>query len=70
MEELPANAVRVTSAEEFKDIVRSGHEEFFVGYTDGDRQLYQSAPFDMDDPMSYILAGIFFADPNAQVYKV
>lgn len=55
--------MRILSREHFFDLLDKGHEEFRIKtITPGasKREISEDAPFDRDDPMSYVLVDIIF----------
>lgn len=55
--------MKVLSREHFFDLLDSKHEEFKVALTTpgkNKRELMEDAPFDRDDPMSYVLIDLLF----------
>lgn len=60
---MPQKEMRVISREHFFDLLDNGHEEFKIRtITPGksQREITEDAPFDRDDPMSYVLVDIIF----------
>jgi hypothetical protein len=58
-----AKEMKLLSREHFFDLLDSGHEEFKIGtITPGKnkREISEDAPFDRDDPMSYVLLDTIF----------
>ena len=57
--------MRVLSRDHFFTLLDSGHEEFRIKtFTPGPnkREISEDAPFDKDDPMSYVLVKLIFDD--------
>lgn len=55
--------MKVLCREHFFDLLDSGHEEFrIMTMTPGKnkRQIQEDAPFDKDDPMSFVLVDLIF----------
>jgi hypothetical protein len=55
--------MKVLCREHFFDLLDSGHEEFCIKtVTPGKnrREIQEDAPFDKDDPMSYVLVNLIF----------
>jgi hypothetical protein len=55
--------MKVLCREHFFDLLDSGHEEFrikTVTLGKNRREIQEDAPFDKDDPMSYVLVNLIF----------
>lgn len=55
--------MRVLNREHFFDLLDGGHEEFRIKTTTPGktkREISEDAPFDKDDPMSYVLVNLIF----------
>jgi len=55
--------MKVLCREHFFDLLDSGHEEFRIMTTTpgkNKRQIQEDAPFDKDDPMSFVLVNLIF----------
>lgn len=54
--------LKVLSREHFTDLLDKGQEEFRIETTVGrnKRVISEDAPFDKDDPMSYVLVDLIF----------
>lgn len=60
---LPHKEMKILSRTHFFDLLDSGHEEFRIKtITPGKnkREIAEDAPFDRDDPMSYVLVKLIF----------
>jgi len=63
------NGIPVRTFEEFADLLIAGCEEFMILYERRDgKMIKEDAPFDAEDPMSYILVEMLFERNSVYFY--
>lgn len=66
----PAHAVLVNSYDEFEALLIAGNEEFYIEVILNNGTVKgEGAPFDIEDPMSYVLVRVLMQDPQIRIYK-
>lgn len=61
----------IPTAEDFFHVLQTGQEEFMIKWQlPNGKILSEEAPFDQDDPMSYVLIQLIIPNPMLRIYCI